>query len=260
MAIKRFRLVAVCLSCGLLVATPLPADPLDQAIATSEASNRAETQSQRRIDKTDDETRAMLAEYQRASRELDLLTTYDDQLQRMVDSQQAEKASIEQQMQQLELTQREVLPLMLRMVAWLHELLPLDRPFLPDERRLRVAQLDALMDRADISIGEKYRRVLEAYQIEMEYGRSIESYRGELVTDAGTRTVDFLRFGRIGLYYQTLDRREVGQWNAQTGDWQALSDRYGLAIRNGLRIARNQAAPELLYLPVSAPVDVQVTP
>lgn len=244
----------------LFLLMPVQADPLHDAIATSKASNRAEARSQQRIDKLDDETRAMLAEYQRLSRELDQLSAYNDQLARMVASQQEEKASIGQQMRQLELTQREVLPLMLRMVAWLEDLLPLDKPFLPDERRLRIEQLGVLMDRADISIGEKYRRLLEAYQIEMEYGRTIEAYRGELVAGGRTRTVDFLRIGRLGLYYQTLDRHEVGQWDAETRSWQVLSDRYGLAIRDGLRMARNQAAPDLLRLPVSAPVNGEVTP
>lgn len=231
-------------------------DPLTPAIAVSKASNQAERQGQSRIDRLDDATHAMLAEYQRLSRELDTLTRYHDQLQRMTDSQIKEQESIAQQLQQLDRTQREVLPLMLRQVAWLQDLLSTDSPFLADERRLRIMQLVGLMDRADISIGEKYRRVLEAYQIEMEYGRTLESYRGELATDAGIRTVDFLRFGRIGLYYQTLDRREVGHWNSERHAWEVLPDRYGRSIRDALRIARNQAAPELLRLPVSAPVTV----
>lgn len=244
------------LGAGLLLLSPLHADPLHEAIAVSKANNRAEAQSQQRIDHLDDQTHAMLAEYQRLNRELDQLSSYDAQLQRIVASQQQEMASIEQQMQQLELTRREVMPLLLRMLDWLDALLAEDRPFLADERSQRVQQLRALMDRADVSIGEKYRRVLEAYQVEMAYGRNIEAYRGELVGDTGTRTVDFLRIGRIGLYYQTLDRREVGHWDASTRSWRPLPDSYVLAIRDGLRIAHNRAAPQMLRLPVMAPTDL----
>jgi hypothetical protein len=160
-------------------------------------------------------------------------------------------------MQDLELTQREIVPLMLRMLSWLEEFVDIDSPFLPEERRLRIAQLEALMDRADVSVGEKYRRVLEAYQIEMEYSRTIEASRGELAGGEQSRTVDLLRIGRVGLYYLTLDRSEAGFWNPATGQWETLPERYHRPIRNGLRIARKQAAPDLLRLPVSAPREVQ---
>lgn len=231
-------------------------DPLQQSIDTSIANTRQEAKLQQRIDKLDDETQAMLEAYQRLSRELEVLKVYDDQLQRLVASQEEEKSSLNQQMQALELTQQEIVPLMLRMVDWLAEFVSIDQPFLPEERRRRIDQLQALMDRADVSVGEKYRRVLEAYQIEMEYSRTIEASRGELQSGDTTRTVDFLRMGRVGLYYLTLDRKEVGHWNTNSGAWEVLPSRYNLPIRNGLRIARKQAAPDLLRLPVAAPQEV----
>ena len=235
---------------GLLQAAT---DPLDRAIDTSKANTSQEAKTQTRIDKLDDETKQMLEEYQRLGRELDVLKVYDDQLGRLVTSQEAEKTSIQQQMQGLELTQREIVPLMLRMLNWLEEFVAI----LPEERGLRIQQLKALMDRADVTVGEKYRRVLEAYQIEMEYSRTIEASRGELASGEQTRTVDFLRIGRVGLYYLTLDRTEVGYWNPQTSQWEVLPEQYNQSIRNGLRIARKQAAPDLLRLPVSAPREVQ---
>jgi hypothetical protein len=247
---------------GLLLAVGLAAcsicaaaakDPLSQSIDTSIANTRQEAKLQQRIDKLDDETKSMLEEYQTLSRELEILKVYDDQLQRLVVSQAEEKTSIQQQMQTLDMTQREIVPLMLRMVKSLDEFVGLDLPFLPEERHNRIKQLEALMDRADVSVGEKYRRVLEAYQIEMDYSRTIEATRGELHSGDQPRTVDFLRIGRVGLYYLTLDRKEAGFWNNSSGAWEVLPDRYNLPVRNGLRIARKQAAPDLLRLPVSAP-------
>ncbi len=232
-------------------------DPLDRSLDTSKENTRQEAKTQQRIDRLDDQTKAMLEEYQRLSRELDVLKVYDDQLERLVTSQETEKASILQQMQGLELTQREIVPLMLRMLSWLEEFVAIDQPFLPEERNLRIKQIKQLMDRADVSVGEKYRRVLEAYQIEMDYSRTIEASRGELQDGDKHRTVDFLRIGRVGLYYLTLDRAEVGFWNPATSQWETLPERYNRSIRNGLRIARKQAAPDLLRLPVSAPREVQ---
>ncbi len=228
-------------------------NPLEAALNTSVTSNRQETKTQKRIEGLNDKTNLMLEEYLQLSRELEVLSAYNAQLERLVNSQEHEKDSIREQMDSLAATQREIVPLMLRMVASLQEFIVMDHPFLPGERRLRVEQLRKLMDRADVSIGEKYRRVLEAYQVEMEYGRTIEAYRGELKTDSATRTVEFLRLGRVGLYYQTLDRREVGQWDTAQGGWHILPDHYNLPIRKGLRIARKQSAPALLYLPTPPP-------
>lgn len=232
-------------------------DPLEASINARISSNQQEAKTQGRIENLSDKTRVMLEEYQQLSRELEVLTTYNDQLQRLVNHQEEEKGSIQEQMAGLEATQREIVPLILQMTASLQEFVAVDHPFLPEERAQRVVQLQELMDRADISIGEKYRRVLEAYQIEMEYGRTIEAYRGQLKRGNDTRTVDFLRIGRIGLYYQTLDRQETGEWNAATGSWQTLPDHYNLSIRKGLRIARKQSAPDLLYLPMPSPQEAR---
>ncbi len=250
----RWRCMAVAMllmACG--ITANAAEDQLKASINASKKNNRQEARTQTRIEGLSDKTRIMLEEYQQLSRELEVLTAYNGQLQRLVNSQETEKLSIQTQLDGLETTQREIIPLMLRMVASLQEFVRVDHPFLPQERQLRVAQLHELMDRADVSIGEKYRRVLEAYQVEMEYGRTIEAYRGELKADNDTRTVDFLRLGRVGLYYQSLDQREVGQWDTVAGGWKKLPDHYNPLMRKGLRMARKQSAPELLYLPVPPP-------
>jgi len=231
-------------------------DPLKTSIHTSIKSNQQEAKTQTRIEGLSDKTRVMLEQYQQLSRELEVLSTYNNQLQRLVDSQEEEKEAIQGQMNGLEGTQREIIPLMLDMVASLQQFVAMDHPFLPDERQQRVIQIQALMDRADVSLGEKYRRVLEAYQVEMEYGRTIEAYRDELKSGANTRTLDFLRIGRVGLYYQTLDGKEIGQWDTAAGGWQKLPDQYSPSIRKGLKIARKQAAPDLLYLPTPKPQEM----
>ena len=70
------------------------------------------------------------------------------------------------------------------------------------------------MPRADITISEKYRLILEAYQIELEYGRTLSAYEGRLGTGADARTVEFAQLGRVSLMYRTLDGSETGYWDA----------------------------------------------
>lgn len=248
------RLATLCALAGFVIG-PLSAEtkPLDAAIQAGGKNLQQEVQSQQRIDQLDDNTRAMLEDYLQQSRELESAMSYNQQLQRLLDSQQRETISLQKQINDIDITQREITPLMLRMLSWLEELVEIDQPFLPQERRLRVAQLRELMDNAASGTGEKYRRILEAYHIEMEYARNIEAYRGELLDARGRRSVDFLRLGRVGLYYQTLDRGESGYWDVNHGRWQVLPASYNQRIRNGLRMAQKQTAPDLLRLPVPAP-------
>ena len=124
-------------------------------------------------------------------------------------------ASIDQQLRDVETTSREVLPLMQRMLDTLGQFVDLDAPFLLDERKNRVAMLETMMPRADVTLSEKYRRIVEAYQVEMDYGRTLEAYEAKLGDGDDARTVQFLRVGRVALLYQTLDGKETGYWDAR---------------------------------------------
>jgi septal ring factor EnvC (AmiA/AmiB activator) len=240
-----------------LAGNALATDPVKASIKVQAATERAAERSQQRIDQISDETRELLQEYRQASRELESLRAYDDHLERMVQTQEQTIAALEKQLEEVQVTHRDVLPLMGRMVETLGQFVELDVPFLPDERRTRIDQLQDLLDRPDASVAEKYRRVMEAYQVETDYGRSIEAYRGTLHDHSGERTVDFLRVGRIALLYRSLDGSQAGTWNPAARAWQALSRDYHPALKQGFRVARKQAAPELLMIPVPAPEAVQ---
>jgi len=228
-------------------------DVLDQSLQLSQDNNRQEQRTQKRIDSLSEQTREMLEEYQLLSREHESLKVYNDQLERIVKSQEGEKTSLHTQLEEIELTQQEIVPLMLRMIDQLEVFLATDTPFLMGEREQRVGLLHELLDRADVSVAEKYRRVIEAYQVELDYGRTIEAYRGELEVDGTRRTVDMLRMGRVGLYYQSLDSRHSGYWDQAGRTWRPLDGSDRLAIRQGLRVARQQVAPELLRVQIPAP-------
>jgi hypothetical protein len=170
----------------------------------------------------------------------------------LIASQEAEMTSLGDQVDRVEIVGRSVTPLMLRMIAALEQFVQLDVPFLLGERTKRVADLNTTMSRADVSTAEKFRQIMEAYQIENEFGRTIEAYRGTLSVEGKEITVDFLRFGRVALVYQSLDENQSGVWNKETKSWEQLDSGYRSAIRQGLRIARKQAAPDLIRLPLPA--------
>ena len=109
------------------------------------------------------------------------------------------------------------------------------------------------MERQDVTVAEKFRKVTEAYQIENDFGRTIEAYKGTLTIDGAKIEVDFLRVGRIGLYYQTADGKLSGVWDQPNRKWVSLGNEYKNSIKFGLRIAKKQVAPDLVLLPVDAP-------
>jgi len=241
---------AALLALGCSLSLPVLAGALDQAQQTLKGSHREGEQVQRNIDQLDLKTREMYEEYSAVLRQAELVEAYNRQLARMIEDQQRELTDIEAQLVSLAETEQATLPLLVRMQNMLEQFVAADLPFLPEERTQRVERLARLLDRADVSLAEKYRQILEAYQIEAEYGRTLEAWSGPLIQDGSEREVTFFRLGRVGLYYQTLDGEESGRWNAERSAWEVLDDQYNWSIRKGISVALQQTVPELLELPL----------
>ncbi|MCH1568607.1 MAG: DUF3450 domain-containing protein, partial [Alphaproteobacteria bacterium] len=84
-----------------------------------------------------------------------------------------------------------------------------------------------------------------------EYGRTIEAYEGEMDINGEARMVAFLRIGRVALIYQTLDGAESGAWDKNQSQFIDLDGDFDGELRSALRIAKQQAAPDLLVVPVT---------
>jgi hypothetical protein len=250
---SRPSLYPLVLLLSLFVIQPALADHLGDAVKETIQSNRSAAKSQAKIDGLSEQTRQMLDEYRLLIKESETLHIYNKQLKTLLLSQHKEEQSLQRQLQEIEVTQREIVPLMLNMLDSLKAFISLDVPFLAGERQQRLTRLQEMMGRADVTQSEKFRRILEAYQIENEYGRTIEAYRADIELNGTSYTVDFLRLGRLSLYYQTLDGKKSAVWSQKKKAWQGLSDRYNRTVANGLKIARKQIAPDLLKLPVPMP-------
>lgn len=239
---------------GLLLAQSASAQVLDRSIQTEEQIARSAAQVQAQINQVADETESLVNDYRVVLGEIESLRIYNDMLQQTVNSQDREITNINNQLENLEETNRNVVPLMIEMAETLPRLVQADVPFRVEERMERAETLIDALDRADVTTSEKFRRILEAYQSEIELGRTTEGYRGQLPD--GQR-VDFLRIGRTLLFYQSLDGTETGWWNPNSRTFEALGDRYRLAVSDGLSIAQNQVAPDLVRLPVPAPTEAE---
>ena len=160
-------------------------------------------------------------------------------------------ADLNESIDKVTLVERQVAPLMLRMIDGLEQFVQLDVPFQLEERQGRIDRLREIADRADVEVSEKFSQVLNAYQIENEYGRTMESYTGGLELDGSQLVVDFLRMGRVSFVYQTQDGERSGVWNQAERRWEPLPQDMNSNIRTGIRIARQQAAVDLVTLPIT---------
>ena len=234
------------------------ASDLDEAIRLVLRMNEAAAQSQKKVDKLDDDKADLLSRYRTVQQQLGALKEYNEQVGKLVAAQNAQADNLKEQIDNATFVSRGVTPLMGRMIDALEEFVKLDVPFLSKERSERIASLRRLMDRPNVTEAEKYRLITEAYQIENEYGRTIEAYRGQLAaTDGGEpRDVEFLRVGRVALIYRTFDGGEIAAWDQASRTWVPLGADYTASIRDGFRIARKQAAPNLFRIPIPAPTEV----
>ena len=232
------------------VGQPAMAQSLTNVTQVAQAATSDGQASQERINDLDDQTDQLTRDYRAALKQLASLREYNAQLEKLITAQKAEMVSIRQQIEDVTNVDRTIVPLMFRMIDALEAFVELDVPFLIDERRERVQNLRALMDRSDANPAEKYRKILEAYEIENEYGRTIEAYEGQMDINGEERTVAFLRIGRVALVYQTLDGAESGAWNTGSKSFTDLQGDFDSQLRSALRIAKQQAAPDLMVVPV----------
>jgi len=231
-----------------------PARQLDPVKSLFAQANNSGKEAQAQIDSLDDSTNAIVQEFRLNYQQLQDLTQYNDQLEILIDRQERKMVRIEQDVARISSLTRSVMPLMFKMIDALDTFVELDVPFLIDDRRQRVANLRNLMNNPDASPAEKYRKISEAYEIENEYGRTIEAYTGKISPD-DDRTVNFLRIGRNSYIYQTLDGDDAAVWNTSKGKWTKLSGSYRLPIQVGIRIANEQAAPDLMVVPLQVTSD-----
>ena len=243
------------LAAGISMAVGLSAgaQSLNQVLDGQERRTRLAQESQERVDNIVQQTRSLEEEYKAVLKEIDGLQVYNTLLQRQVDNQEIDKQDLSNSIDQVEVINRQIVPLMVRMIDSLDEFIALDVPFLLDERQNRVAGLRTLMERQDVTVAEKFRKVMEAYQIENEFGRTIEASKDTLDIDGATKEVDVLRVGRIALVYQTTDGSLSGRWDQDQRQWTSLGNEYRNQIKFGLQIARKQVAPDLVLLPVNSP-------
>ena len=245
---------ALLLSFAAPITVPLAsAQTLDEVLGVRSATTESGRKSQLKVDQLSEDTRDLLTQYKQVMKIVDGLKVYNLQQERLIAKQEEEMSELNLSIDQVSLLDRQIGPLIERMIQNLEVFIEKDIPFLMEERRERVVFLKDMMDRADVSVSEKFNQVLQAYQVENTFGTTIEPYSDLIEFEGKQRQVDMLKFGRVALVFQTPDGEITGVWNNDSRNWERLPDSYRAEVRDGLRMARKTKTPDLVRLPVVAP-------
>ena len=222
---------------------------LDSALSAAKASTAASAASQERIEQLDDQAESAAIEYRAVLQEADNVRLSVDRQEIFLESQRSELASVRRQLQTVESIKQSIVPMMLRMVAELEDHIEADIPFRMNERRERLEDVKRVMSDPDVSPAEQYRRILNAYEIETNYGYQVDAYEGTHPNRPGN-VVDFVRFGRTSWVYMTKGQGEIATYDLSSGEWRELDGGEATRMRQAIRVANEEAAPEVVYAPV----------
>ena len=227
------------------------------ALQESEATSNESARSQQQIDELDDQTARLLNDYRANLKQLEAARRYNQSLERNIENQNRAIARLREDIDNVEGLQRAMQPLMEDMVNRFGDVVEADLPFNIEDRSERAARLATVLDNPSMSAAQKYRLIVEAYQIENEFGRTIGAYQGSIGEGDSLLVGEFLRIGRIALIFKTPDDSQLRIFDKAAGDFVNLDRSYLQDVKFGLRMAKEQTAPAIFFAPVKPPVQAQ---
>ena len=229
---------------------------LPEIINQEESALNRQAEIEKNIGALDDKSSELLRAYKSAIHETEVLENYEKELALLIDEQNSKIEELKYQLQEIKHYDRELLPLVREMLETLEQFVQRDLPFHHRDRLDYIQDVREKLSDPSLSIANKFQSVLSAYRQEHHYGYGLEVYQDMLVADGSEnmQTVNYLRVGRLSLYYLSLDFKEAGKWDSAAKRWNKLDREQTYNVYQAVRIANKQTAPSLLTLPMSAPI------
>ncbi len=205
---------------------------------------------QKKQETWDSEKSELMVLYDQLSMENEHLTAANKILKKALSGHEQVNRDLEAERLEAMRIKKEMMPFLLSVQQSLKDLMDQDVPFLTAERQTRLARLSHTMDDMDVSIAEKYRKVMEALSIEAEYGNTIEVYQDKILLEGSEVLGDIFRLGRISLFFLTLDREAAAVFNVSENNWQALDKRYMGGLDAAVEMAAKRRPMEVINLPL----------
>src|SRR5690606_687464 len=156
---KNQRLKAVALStvlsAGALMGSVAMADQtLDAVLQVGQTKTTLARDSQKRIDRLAQETDDLTQQFKQQNKLIADLRMYNSQMERQVAAQLKVVTDLEESIEQVTVIERQIQPLIVRMLEALEQFIRLDKPFRVEERLATIQMLRDNQERADISVSE----------------------------------------------------------------------------------------------------------
>jgi hypothetical protein len=233
-----------------MLTTFVAASEMEPVLEVGRDNTELSATSQQKIDSTDQATDKLVNKFKVVSKQVEGLKLYNAQKRIQIQAQEDLMDKYDEQLDQVVIMQRQIPPLAQRMLAGLEKYIELDTPFHIEERRQRLDLVRASLSNPKVTASEQVRQILEAYNIEAEYGRKLDAYDETIVIDGQEMVVNILRVGRLGMFFQTKDERQTGYYDIETGTWETLSGGYRVQVRDGIRMAQKLAPMDIMMLPI----------
>jgi hypothetical protein len=217
--------------------------PVSESIRIRQATQQQEEQWR-------DDKEKLIARYEQLELEQQQLEERKQMLKEKVEAAQTRITAKQQQLDDIQEIQSRIDPLITDLIEVLQRQVDNDLPFLTTERRKRLQRLVELRDDPDVAVSEKFRKVMEAFLVEAEYGNTIEVYQQTIAVADREMLVNIFRLGRISLFFQTLDQKTCGFYNVAASAWLPLPSSYNRTIQAAMDMGAKRRPAEILTLPL----------
>jgi hypothetical protein len=227
---------------------------IDNALRVLQQKQVEIAQVQQEINRLANSTSSLYELFKSENDNLEALLVLNAEFRKLISIQEANIATLDQSIADVEVVTREIPFLMQKMLSSVEQFIELDLPFQLETRRNRLQFARNAIDNPDVSIAEKFRQVLVLYQTETLYGRTHETYPATIPFGGIDRDVNILRVGRVALLFQTTDRQITGMWDNNARAWVELdAGGYRNAMQSAIRVSAGLDAPRIIDLPIAAP-------
>ena len=154
----------------VMLTTFVAASEMEPVLDVGRDNTDLSAKSQSKIDATDSATDKLVNEFKVVSKQVEGLKLYNAQKRIQIQAQLDLMDQYDEQLVQVVVMQRQVPPLAQRMLDGLEKYVKLDTPFHLEERMQRLDLVRASLSNPKVTASEQVRQILEAYNIEGEYG------------------------------------------------------------------------------------------
>ena len=199
------------------------------------------------------------------------------QQQLYVSQQDVEISSLNSQIDGLDDWKAEITPMLGKMTTGIAGQINSDYPFEMERRLPRLQSLENTLNDPATAIGDKYRKALNVYKLEVNYGQSMEAKKGNHPLNPTIRVGDdrwvkdedgeitinkktnlreeifdgsYLRYGRLAYVYLQADSSQALRYDLDAKEWTDLPKKHIADIRRAVKIASGEAAPNVVKVPL----------